>query len=175
MRTFLHGCQRVLLLVGLVCLGYYAKVQLDAHLLNLGVDLPVLTGKTAEIVGRLEIERLGLSAVVLEGADPGALLRGVGHVEGTALPQDPHGNVGIAGHRDTFFRALADVQPDDVIEISTAQGLYRYRVDWARIVAPEDVEVLAPTDEPALTLVTCYPFRYVGPAPQRFIVRGTRI
>lgn len=175
MRTFLQWGQRVLLLVALVCLGFYAKVRLDAYLLDLGVEAPLLTGQTARIVGRLEIERLGLSAVVLAGTDPSSLLRGVGHVEGTALPQEPRGNVGIAGHRDTHFRVLAEIQPDDVIELATAQGRYRYRVDWARVVEADEVEVLAPTEGPALTLVTCYPFRYIGSAPQRYIVRGSRI
>jgi sortase A len=162
--------------VAVLSLGFYAWVQLDARLLALGLDAPRLTGRAAaRILGRLEIERLGVSAVVLEGAGPGTLLRGVGHIPGTALPRDPVGNVGIAGHRDTFFRALSGVQSDDVIELTTPQGTFRYRVDWARVVAPEQIEVLAPTGEPAVTLVTCYPFRYIGPAPRRFVVRGKRI
>jgi sortase A len=176
MSRVLRWSERALLSVAVLCLGYNAWVQVDATLLSLGVDAPALTGRAKAIVlGRLEIERLGLSAVVLEGEGEGTLLRGVGHIAGTALPQHSRGNVGVAGHRDTFFRALEGVNEDDVIELDTPDGTFRYRVEWSRVVAPDAVEVLAPTAEPALTLVTCYPFRYIGPAPLRFIVRGTRI
>ena len=95
----------------------------------------------------------------------------MGHVPGTALPGE-NGNVGIAGHRDTFFRELRNVKPEDRISLTTARGTFEYFVEYARIVKPEDVEVLAPTEEPLLTLVTCYPFYYVGAAPERYIVRA---
>jgi sortase A len=95
----------------------------------------------------------------------------VGHIPGTALPGDS-GNVGLAAHRDTFFRRLRDIRPDDEIVLTTPDGTFRYTVEGTKVVEPGDVWVLDPTEEPALTLVTCYPFTYVGSAPQRFIVRA---
>ena len=85
------------------------------------------------------------------------------------------GNVGIAGHRDSFFHPLKNIGKNDIITFTTPEGTYRYQVEWTRIVAPEDTEVLADGATPELTLVTCYPFYYVGSAPQRFIVRAQRI
>jgi sortase A len=85
------------------------------------------------------------------------------------------GNVVIAGHRDSFFRKLREVQTRDLITLTTLRGIYRYSVEWTRVVNPEDVEVMEASDEPLLTLVTCYPFYYVGPAPERFIVRARRL
>jgi sortase A len=124
-----------------------------------------------EIIGRLEIPNLHLTAMVREGADAGTLRRAVGHIPGTALPGQK-GNVGLAGHRDTFFRALRNVQKDDSIELETANGTYRYVVESTKIVGPRDVQVLASSSQKMLTLVTCYPFYYVGSAPKRFIVRA---
>jgi sortase A len=102
------------------------------------------------------------------------LRRAVGHIPGTALPSE-HGNVGISGHRDTFFRPLRNIRQDDEITLATLNGAYRYRVDTIQVVGPEDIKVLDSTTESMLTLVTCYPFYFVGPAPQRFIVRAHRI
>jgi len=82
------------------------------------------------------------------------------------------GNVGLAGHRDTFFRALRNIQQDDDIELQTEEGTYRYVVESTMVVAPRDVDVLAPSNQETLTLVTCYPFYYVGSAPKRFVVRA---
>ena len=96
---------------------------------------------------------------------------GTGHIEGTPLPGDA-GNSGIAGHRDTFFRGLKDIRKNDEIQFQTATGLFRYAVDWVKVVAPDDLSVLAPSTESSLTLVTCYPFYFVGPAPKRFVVRA---
>jgi len=96
---------------------------------------------------------------------------GAGHIEGTPLPGEP-GNIGIAGHRDTFFRELKDVRENDEIDLQTATGLFRYEVDWVKVVAPDDNSVLATSTESALTLVTCYPFYLVGPAPNRFVVHA---
>jgi sortase A len=126
------------------------------------------------LIGRMEISRLGLSAVVVEGIGKRTLRRAVGHIPGTALP-GRSGNVGIAGHRDTFFRPLQDVQLDDIITLTTRWGEYRYRVVSSRVVSPDDVEVLNPTSNEVLTLVTCHPFYFVGPAPNRFIVRAERV
>ena len=125
----------------------------------------------SDIIGRLEIPNLHLSAMVREGADAGTLRRAVGHIPGTALPGRA-GNVGLAGHRDTFFRPLRNIRTKDVIELRTEKGMYRYLVESTSVVRPRDVGVLASSNEEILTLVTCYPFYYVGSAPQRFIVRA---
>jgi sortase A len=123
------------------------------------------------VIGRLEIPRLNLAVMVREGADESTLSRAVGHIPGTALPGNV-GNVGLAGHRDTFFRALRNIQADDTIEMQTTAGTYRYVVKSTRIVTPRDVSVLQASGGETLTLVTCYPFYYVGSAPKRFIVHA---
>jgi sortase A len=125
-------------------------------------------------LGRIEISRIGLDAIITEGTDGKSLRRGVGHVTGTALPGEP-GNVAIAGHRDTFFRALRNVRQDDEVTLTTLDGSYRYQVDWVKVVGDEANEVLSDSDDSILTLVTCYPFYFVGPAPRRFIVRAHKL
>ena len=109
------------------------------------------------LIGRIEIPRLLLSAVVVEGIGRTTLRRAVGHIPGTALPGQP-GNVGLAGHRDTFFRPLKDLRIKDEIQFSTLSGDFKYEVESLRIVEPDNVGVLAPSGENVLTLVTCYPF-----------------
>lgn len=126
------------------------------------------------LIGRIEIPRLMLSVVVIEGVDKTALRRAVGHIPGTALPGDA-GNVGLAAHRDTFFRPLKDVKIGDEIRVTTLKGIFKYEVVWLKVVYPENVGVLAPSGENVLTLVTCYPFYFVGPAPQRWIVRARQV
>jgi sortase A len=126
------------------------------------------------LVGRLEIPRLGFSAIVLEGSDSGTLRAGVGRIPETADPGQK-GNVVLSGHRDTFFRPLRGIRNGDGIVLVTTGGRYRYVVDWTTVVDPSDTTSLKPTAAPALTLVTCYPFHYVGPAPQRFIVRARQV
>jgi sortase A len=128
-----------------------------------------------QLVGRIEVPRVGVSTLVLEGVGGKTLRRGAGHIPETAFPIDMAGNVGIAGHRDTVFRGLKDIRKGDVVRVTTIDGMFRYKVDWTRIVTPKDTEVLAPSEQPVLTLVTCYPFYYVGSAPKRFIVRAHRI
>jgi sortase A len=123
------------------------------------------------VLGRIEIPRLHVSAVVRAGSDARTLRLAVGYIPGTALPGEP-GNVGLAGHRDTFFRRLRDIRPHDEIRVETPRGTYRYQVEGTKIVKPDDVWVLDPTPHPTLTLVTCYPFTYIGSAPRRFIVRA---
>jgi len=123
------------------------------------------------VIGRLEIPRLNLAVMVREGADERTLSRAVGHIPGTALPGNV-GNVGLAGHRDTFFRSLRNIRADDTIELETTAGTYRYVVKSTRIVTPRDVSVLEASGGETLTLVTCYPFYYVGSAPKRFIVHA---
>jgi sortase A len=124
-------------------------------------------------LARLDIPGIHLSVMVLPGVDARALNGGVGHIPGTASPGEP-GNVGIAGHRDGFFRGLEQITTGDVMRLTTPRGSCDYRVQWTRIVEPHDVEVLAGTDDDAITLVTCYPFRILGSAPKRFIVRAAR-
>jgi sortase A len=126
------------------------------------------------LIGRVEIPRLALSAVVLEGDSDRVLREAVGHIPGTALP-GAAGNVAIAGHRDTFFRALRNIHRDDDIALETTAGTYHYRVDSTDIVGPKDIQVLKPSDQPSLTLITCYPFSYVGSAPERYIVHARQI
>ena len=126
------------------------------------------------VIGRLDIPRLKLSVMVREGADEGTLSRAVGHIPGTALP-GKIGNVGLAGHRDTFFRALRNIREDDTIELETTGGMYHYVVKSTKIVTPRDVSVLEASGGETLTLVTCYPFYYVGSAPKRFIVHAAQM
>jgi sortase A len=182
--------ERLLFLIGICCLGYYAYVyaearlyqsfedkQLDEILASRGASsadgVKILRARPAQgaAMGRIEIPRLGVSAVVRAGSDARTLRLAVGYIPGTALPGEA-GNVGLAGHRDTFFRRLRDIRPDDEIRITTPEGVFRYVVQRTNVVKPTDVWVLDPTSYPALTLVTCYPFSYIGSAPQRFIVRA---
>jgi sortase A len=135
-------------------------------------DLP--PGLTERLIGRIEVPRFGISVYVIEGTSSSTLRRAVGHISGTALPGNP-GNVGISGHRDTFFRPLRNIRRNDIITLTTLLGEYRYRVVSTRIVNPYDVGVLDQSEDEILTLVTCYPFYFVGSAPNRFIVRAERV
>lgn len=131
-------------------------------------------GSPGRLLGRIEIPRLGIAAVVADGADAKTLRHAVGHIRSTAFPGTP-GNCGLAGHRDTFFRGLGRVRTDDLIRIATPTGTYTYEVEWTLVVAPHRVDVLDSTDARSLTLVTCYPFSYIGHAPKRFIVRARQV
>jgi sortase A len=126
------------------------------------------------LIGRIDIPRLGVSVIVMEGNSRKTLRRAVGHIPGTALPGRP-GNVGISGHRDTFFRPLRNIRQNDIITLTTLFGEYRYRVVSTKVVDLYDVAVLNPSVNEILTLVTCYPFYFVGSAPDRFIVRAERV
>ena len=126
------------------------------------------------LIGRIRISRLGMSVIVMEGTDDATLQRSVGHIAGSALPGQS-GNVGIAGHRDTLFRPLRNVEDGDIVVLATPEGEYRYRVVSTRIVEPDDVSVLQSDSIEILTLVTCYPFNFIGSAPSRFIVRAERM
>jgi len=125
-----------------------------------------------EALARLRIERLGIETVVAEGDDPGTLRLGPGHMEGSALPGEPD-NCIIAGHRDGPFRRLRTARPGDVVEIADRTRVSRYRVESVQTVRKDDAGLLAPSRAPILTLVTCYPFDFVGRAPRRFVVRAT--
>jgi sortase A len=128
---------------------------------------------TGETVGRIEVPRLQLAAMVAEGDDDGTLGVAVGHLPDTPLPwQD--GNSALAGHRDTFFKALQGIRVGDDLRLNTPYGDFRYQVRETLVVDPTDVWVLDPGERPMLTLITCHPFDYVGRAPRRFIVRAER-
>jgi sortase A len=200
--AFARWLEHLLLVVAMVCLGYYGFAsaetllyqayedrELDAILAaGSGARDPDSTnrsgsagartpkpgprrGQTGQTVGRIEIPRLGVAAVIKAGTDARTLQLAVGHIPGTSWPGEP-GNVGLAGHRDTFFRRLRRIKPDDEIRVTTPEGVFSYRVERTDVVEPGDVWVLHPTEYSALTLVTCYPFSYIGSAPQRFIVRA---
>ena len=136
-----------------------------------GPDVAAVPAIEDGLVGRLEIPRLQVSVIVMEGDDDATLARAVGHMRGTALPW-VSGNAVMVGHRDTFFRPLKNLRAGDEIRMTTARGTFDYTVIRTEIVEPDDVSVLAPTPTRSLTLVTCYPFVYVGRAPQRFIVHA---
>jgi sortase A len=175
---------KILFFIGIVCLGLYGfftvqahyeqktlQKQLDRQYQPLRVKIPAAGPKKGrhlndgDLFGRLEVPRLGLSVMVMEGDEDRILRLGAGHIPGTPMA--------IAGHRDTFFRPLKDIKLDDTIRFTTPDGITEYRVVSTRVVGPTDTSVLKQSDD-VLTLVTCYPFYYIGPAPKRFIVEATK-
>lgn len=200
LRRIVRWTQRLLFACGLCLLAYCGFVLIDTwvfqnaerrQLERLVADRQLANGgtrpsaspaslknspvaSTAGLIGRIEIPSLGLSAIVMEGTRASTLRRAVGHISGTALPGQP-GNVGISGHRDTFFRPLRNIRQNDIVTLTTLSGEYLYRVVSTSIVSPNDGAVLDPGEDQILTLVTCYPFYFVGPAPRRFIVRAERV
>lgn len=187
-QRVLRWSQRLLWIAGAFALGYVGSTLLDASLYQASAKRSLETQvqverepyeihskpaiQTGDLLGRLDIPRLGMSIAVLQGTNSRMLRRGAGHIENTPLPGEP-GNSGIAAHRDTFFRGLKDIRKDDEIQFQAPTGLFRYAVDWAKVVEPNDTTALEPsTLESTLTLVTCYPFYFVGPAPKRFVVRA---
>ena len=205
MRHGFRWLQRGLLILGLLLLGRSTTTAIEAHRfqaatsaafdmasrdaaaapsVTVGSQAPVtgepavaLPRRTAEqgtVLGRIEIPRLRMTAMVAEGVDSRTLGRAVGHVPSTAWPGGA-GNCGLAGHRDTFLRGLRNVRVDDVIHIVTLERTTIYRVEWTKVVEPTRVDVLDSTATRSLTLVTCYPFAFVGHAPQRFIVRASQV
>ena len=177
----------LLLVIGAVAFGYVGLTLLESHLYqtsakqsletqiqtikksdSLRTKVPV---KPGDVLGRLDIPRLGISVAILQGTSLRTLRLGAGHIEATPLPGES-GNSGIAGHRDTFFRELRNVRKTDEIQLQTATGVLHYEVDWVKVVRPNDMSVLAAARDSALTLVTCYPFYFVGPASDRFVVHA---
>ena len=189
MRRLLRWSSYVFSLLGVFFLTYVGLTLLEArffqakanHLLEQQIqtadDRRLIVAKPAvhegDVLGRIDIPRLGLSVAIVQGTSSRLLRLGAGHIEGTPLPGEA-GNSGIAGHRDTFFRALRNVQPNDEIQLQTATGLLRYEVDWVKVVAPDDISVLAPSVNSEITLVTCYPFQFIGSAPNRFVVHARK-
>jgi len=190
-------CQYIFLALGLLALGFCAKSLTQAwryqrwarqQMENQMSHRATTLGSAAEQekktssgglhqmspIGRLEIPRVHISAMVAEGTSPRVLSRAVGHAVGTALPGQK-GNVTLAAHRDTFFRHLGDVRSGDIIELEEPGHEYRYQVRFTAVVGPQDTWVLEPTGKETLTLLTCYPFHFVGPAPDRFVIRARRV
>ena len=179
--------ERLLLCIGVVALGYFLYVNIETRLYqafeNRELDAILAEGPPSmpltrrpmpppgTAIGRIEIPRLGVSSVIRVGVDSRTLQLAVGHIPGTAFPGE-NGNIGLAGHRDTFFRKLKDIRTFDEIRVVTPDGTFTYEVDRTRIVKPQDTWVLKDIAIPAVTLVTCYPFTYVGSAPERFVVRA---
>lgn len=198
-RRVLRWMQRALFACGISMLGYCGFVLVDGwmfqnrerrhfeHMLHDGQATTHAGSRTSHpgspkllqaaategLIGRIEIPRLGLSVIVLEGVNRITLRRAVGHIPGTARPGQ-RGNAGISGHRDTFFRPLRNIRQNDIITLTTLHGDYSYRVVSIRVVSVHNVAVLDPSGNESLTLVTCYPFYFVGPAPDRFVVRAER-
>jgi sortase A len=177
--------QRLLFAAGLVILGICGAAWIDSRLRqaegNRELDrilsrkamiaVPRIAIPDGGLIGRVEIPKLHLSAVVFQGADSSVLNHGVGHVDSSALPGQ-RGNVVLAAHRDTFFRSLRNIRKGDLVTVTTESGQRNYQVNSTEVVNPTETSVLNPTPEPTLTLITCYPFYYVGHAPKRFIVRA---
>jgi sortase A len=183
----LHSAQILFLLFGIGALGYClfevwesrqfqarAERELDRAIKSKTVHAPKAQLTRGALIGSLAIPRLGLRVVVVEGVDTDELRHAAGHIPETSLPGEA-GNVAIAAHRDTYFRPLKEIRPEDTIVVTTSQREYRYSVVSTQIVLPDNVGVLAPTSPESLTLVTCYPFYFVGAAPKRFIVKAVKV
>jgi sortase A len=173
----------VLLAAGLFGLAYAGYVIADAHTYQAieqskfeGISPskerpPVIEGSA---IGEIEVPRLGLKAIFVQGDSPRILRRAVGHISETALPGG-WGNIVLTGHRDSFFRPLRNIREGDAITLKTLDGDFQYQVESTAVVLPTDTQVLQASSERTLTLITCFPFYYVGPAPNRFIVRARQI
>ena len=126
------------------------------------------------VIGEIEVPRLGLKAIIVQGDSEKLLRHSVGHLPQTALPGEP-GNMALAGHRDGLFRPLRNALPGDTIILRTRDREFQYQVEWTAVVPPTATRVIEPTSAPELTLVMCFPFYYVGAAPERFVVRARKI
>ncbi len=168
------------LALGIFALGYATYVVVDAQayqtieesrLSNMQPTQGSRVVMEGDVIGEMRIPRLDLKTIVVQGESPKLLRRAVGHLLETALPGE-QGNVVLAGHRDSFFRPLRSIQLGDAITIKTLDGEFDYQVESTEVVLPSDIRVLQPSSEKTLTLVTCFPFYYVGAAPKRFIVHA---
>lgn len=190
--TWRRWLGRALIVFGLACLIFYsvatvhtwryqreAKSQVEKMVsierpAAARAEMPDVSKrlKPGDVIGRVDIPRLKLSAAVAEGDDDRTLGKAVGHLPDTPLPWQRRGNVALAAHRDGLFRKLEKIRLDDDVRVITPRGEYHYRVKKTHIVDPDDVWVIAPTATPTITLITCYPFSFVGNAPHRFIVQA---
>jgi sortase A len=172
------------LALGILALSYAGYVVLDAHAYqayeqskfeNLSpVQTPSAPLVEGGVIGEIQVRRLHLKAIVVQGSSHTILRRAVGHIPETALPGEP-GNVALAGHRDTFFRPLRNIRTGDAITFKTNDGAFQYVVESTAVVAASEVGVLASSDGRTLTLITCFPFDYIGSAPNRFVVRAREL
>jgi len=190
--TIVRAAYYLFLTVGVVGLGYAGYIVADEHIYQeveaaqfetvskaIAPEAPTAGAPKRVIIeegliGELEIPRLGLKLAVVQGDSERILRRAVGHLPSTAMPGDL-GNVALAGHRDTFFRPLRKIEPGDAITLKTYDGGFEYRVESIEVISPGNIGVLKPTGARTLTLITCFPFHYVGAAPNRFIVRATQL
>jgi sortase A len=174
--------ERLLWAAGVLCLGYCLMLGVEAKGYQSaaeGVGSPQQiagavfqhTSVTEGVIGRIEIPALELSAPITSDFDINSLRMGVGHIPGTAMPGGL-GTVGLAGHRDSFFRPLRRIAPKMEVRLVDKSGIYHYVVDSTEVVGPEKVDVLDIVARPELTLITCFPFDYIGAAPRRFIVHA---
>ena len=173
----------IFLTLGVFALGYATYVVVDAHAYQAIEESRLSSVRPTQgphvvaegdVVGEMRIPRLALKTIVVQGESTKVLRRAVGHLPETALPGEK-GNVVLAGHRDSFFRPLRNIQMGDAITIQTIEGEFEYQVESTEVVLPGDVRVLQPSSENTLTLVTCFPFYYVGAAPKRFVVHARQI
>jgi sortase A len=173
--------ERLLWTCGLLCVGYCLVLGVQAKgtqrlAERFGEPLPTkiaaaVEHAAADVIGRIEIPALALSAPITADYDGDSLHRGVGHIPGTAVPGGL-GTVGLVGHRDSFFRPLSRISTKMEVRLIDKSGTYHYVVDSTEVVSPDKVEVLNIGSRPELTLITCFPFDYVGAAPERFIVHA---
>ena len=179
-RQVLRAACYLFLTLGIVAIGYVSFVLADSQIYEAAelrqLDQAILPvdphpPTEGEALGEIQVPRLGLSVVVIQGDSPKNLRRGVAHLTNSPLPGES-GNIALAGHRDTFFRPLRDIRVGDQIIFKTPARSFEYVVESLRVVAPTDVYVLNSTPTHELTLLTCFPFYYLGPAPKRFVVRA---
>jgi sortase A len=184
MRMYiLRGACYFFLAFGILAMGYAGFVFADSHAYQ---ALEMKKFKQAgllskphilaegDVIGEIQVPRIGLDSMVVQGDSSRNLRRAVAHISNSALPGE-WGNVALAGHRDTFFRPLRDIRAGDEIRLKTAAGTFEYRVQSIEIVGPRDTDVLEPSSGRDLTLITCFPFSFVGRAPGRFIVRARQV
>jgi sortase A len=175
----------VLTMTGVGLLGYvaYATLEASAYQREARAQLVVeareggprlVARRQGDLIGEITSDRIGLRAVMTEGDSESVLRHAIGHVPDTVMPGD-EGNAALAGHRDGLFRPLQHIEVGDIVTISVGGRQVDYAVEWTRIVMPTDVWVMGPTSGRALTLITCYPFTFVGSAPLRFIVRAREV
>jgi sortase A len=179
----LRGACHLLLAFGIFALGYAGIVFADSHIYQ-AVEIQKFERTSpppsprilaeGDILGELQVPRLGLDAIVVQGDSTADLRRAVGHLSESAIPGE-WGNVALVGHRDTFFRPLRDIRLGDEIKFKTRERSFEYVVEAIEVVAPTDIRVLETSTGHDLTLVTCFPFHFVGPAPKRFVVRAREV
>ncbi len=183
LMQILRGASYFFFALGLLALGYAGFVFADSHVYQ-ALEMKRFTQASplsephilaeGEVIGEIQVPRLGLNAIVVQGDSSASLRRAVGHISKSALPGE-WGNVALAGHRDTFFRPLHDIRLGDAIKFTTPVRSFEYVVESIEIVSPNDIQVLDPSTGRDLTFITCFPFHFVGPAPKRFIVRAREV